>query len=375
MRRRDAIPSLTVALSPRTEAGRQGRFRWRPTGIANPASASDVAHTLLEYFQTRLHQSSLAFAAEPVAFADGWEADNYGLQLKGPDLPSVFAQPLLVRIYCGLAGLGRARREILVQRHLRRMHYPVPEPLLLEESCAYFGGPFLVRTQVRGPTLLRTVLHRPWRLYHASVQMAEAQVRLHRLPTCDFPTLPGCFLFRRLDEMSSAIREYGLRGLRSGIDWLTTHRPDPPKDRRILHLDFHPLNLIEDANRSLVVLDWNEADLGDPHADVGTTVMLMDCLPTVRVTRLERLAILAGRFFFQRWYLRAYRRHLPLDENKLSYYRAFAAFCRLCNYGRWLQDGPQINGHKPALLDIITDNHRQTLEHYFRKWTGAGVRL
>jgi hypothetical protein len=103
--------------------------------------------------------------------------------------------------------------------------------------------------------------------------------------------------------------------------------------------------------------------------------MFMECLPPVKVTRVERLAILAGRFVFLKRYLRAYRKHLPLDEKKLSYYRALAAFRRLCNYGRWLEDGPQVSGHKPAMLECITAKHRRDLERYFRKWTGVCIRL
>src|SRR5207244_10226158 len=120
---------------------------------------------------------------------------------------------------------------------------------------------------------------------------------------------------------------------------------------------------------ALVVLDWSEADVGDLHADVGTTVMFMDCLPPVKVTRLQRLAILAGRFVFLSRYLHAYRRNLPIEEKKLSYYRALAAFRRLCNYGRWLQDGPQLSGNKPSMLDCVTANHRRLSARSFRNLT------
>ena len=103
--------------------------------------------------------------------------------------------------------------------------------------------------------------------------------------------------------------------------------------------------------------------------------MLIDCLPGVKVNPLERLALMSGRLLFRHWYLATYRRYLPLEEEKLSYYQALAVFRRLCNYGRWLQDGPQITGHKPSLLQFITDDHRQKLERYFHKLTGISVRL
>jgi aminoglycoside phosphotransferase (APT) family kinase protein len=175
--------------------------------------------------------------------------------------------------------------------------------------------------------------------------------------------------------MSSTIHEYALKGLQSGFDWLITNRPDPAQDLSIVHLDYHPLNLILEKNRSLAVLDWNEADLGDRHADVGTTMMLMDCLPGVKVTPLERSMLGAGRSYFVHRYFSTYRRHLPIDLNKLLYYRALAALRRLCNYGRWLQDGPEMSGIKPAMLELITAHQLQTVERYFHKWTSVAVRL
>jgi aminoglycoside phosphotransferase (APT) family kinase protein len=271
--------------------------------------------------------------------------------------------------------LPRARQEILVQRHLYQLKYPVAEPLFLEEDCAYLGGPFLIMAHVRGQTFLHALLHRPWRLWSAPARMAQTQARLHRLPTEGFPSPRGGLLSRRLEEMAGILRAYGLRDLQPGIDWLFGHRPSAPQEPRIVHLDFHPLNLLENRNGSLAVLDWNEAELGDYHADVGTTLMLMECLPPIMMSPLDRLAIRLGKPVFLRRYLRAYRRHLALEEAKLAYYRALAGFHRLCKYGRWLQDGPQVSGDKPAMLECITDGHRHQLERYFWKWTGVRVRL
>ena len=52
-----------------------------------------------------------------------------------------------------------------------------------------------------------------------------------------------------------------------------------PISHDIIHLDFHPLNLIYTQDREQVVLDWNEADIGDCHADVGTTLEMLGRRP------------------------------------------------------------------------------------------------
>jgi Ser/Thr protein kinase RdoA (MazF antagonist) len=187
--------------------------------------------------------------------------------------------------------------------------------------------------------------------------------------------LPNVELTRRLDGLAQVIERYDLIGLRPGLDWLLAHEPLPVASPRILHLDFHPMNLMAAPGRPLVVLDWSEADVGDPHADVATTLMILKCLSAEESTLYDRLLVGVGRVLFRRWYLRAYRRRRPLDRDKLAYYRAWAAFGRLCRYGLWLHEGPGATGSKPSSLRHLSPGHVRTLEDYFRRWSGVAVRL
>src|SRR5262249_55945306 len=128
------------------------------------------------------------------------------------------------------------------------------------------------------------------------------------------------------------------------------------------------------ADGAAAVLDWVDADLGDPHADVGTTLMLLACGPAGVTSFRDRLAIKVGRSLLARWYLRAYRAKCPLSDARLNYYRAWAAFRRLCRYGRCLRDGPESEGFKPSVLRQLTPDHIGKLERYFAKWTGVTIR-
>src|SRR5205823_6341734 len=141
-------------------------------------------------------------------------------------------------------GLPRARHEFAVQRHLRGLGYPVPEPVLLEEDCTRFGGPFLLGERVAGLTYVEHLLRRPWRIWHAPREMAALHARLHRLPAGRFPGPSRPFLVRRLEEIDDLVHDHGLTGLAPGLDWLHARRPAPPESPCVLHLDFHPLNLI-----------------------------------------------------------------------------------------------------------------------------------
>jgi aminoglycoside phosphotransferase (APT) family kinase protein len=253
--------------------------------------------------------------------------------------------------------------------------YPAPRPVLLEEGCGTFGGPFLVVERVPGPTLLRAMLGKPWLLFHFPAQMAAMQARLHALPPGDFPAPPGPFLERHLSETRAAIARHGLAGLLPGLDWLHARRPPEPASPSILHLDFHPLNLIERADGSLAVLDWTYSDRGDPHADVATTLLLLDCFPAAGRNLWERLSLGVGRPVVARRYHSAYARLQPLDEVQLAYYRAWSALRHLVRYGGWLRAGPEAAGCKCSLVEHAGPGLLTALCHYFRRWAGVEVSL
>jgi aminoglycoside phosphotransferase (APT) family kinase protein len=260
----------------------------------------------------------------------------------------------------------RARHEFAVQRNLHHQNYPVPEPFLLEESCEHFGGPFLIMEELEGQTFYDNLLYFTWMMWPRTAAMAAMHARLHNLPTDGFPAPNGPFLDRRLQEMLTLIQDYRLEGLRQGWEWLAANRPPAPATPRILHLDYHPLNLLCGWYPSLSVLDWTESDLGDPHADVATSLMLMACCSAGEPNAWERLTLPIARWVVSRWYLRAYCQRIRLDRSILVYYQAMAALKRLCGYGRWLQASPLSTGCKPASIRYLNPSHLQVLQNYFR---------
>jgi aminoglycoside phosphotransferase (APT) family kinase protein len=205
--------------------------------------------------------------------------------------------------------------------------------------------------------------------------MAVMHARLHRFPTEGFPDACGEFLARRLNEMRSMIREYGLDGLAAGWEWLAARRPPAPARTSILHLDYHPMNLLCGSFPALSVLDWTEADVGDHHADVATTLMLMACCSAGEPNAWERLTLPIARKLVSRWYLMAYRKRIRLDSEILAYYQALAALKRLCGYGRWLRASPLSTGCKPASLRYLNSCHLKGLQDYFHQFAGVSVSL
>jgi aminoglycoside phosphotransferase (APT) family kinase protein len=316
------------------------------------------------------------YESEPCPVGDGWEALVYHFHLRGAEsLPPEYRSPLTLRLLACPEGIPRGRHEFEVQRFLRQCGYPVPAPVLWEERCDALGGPFLLMEQIPGPTVLRRLVRRPWTVLAVAEQMAELQARLHRIPVQDFPHLAEPLADRGLNEIEEIIRRYGFRSLNPGLDWLRDRLPEPPATPGILHLDFHPLNLIHRPGHLPAVLDWDMADVGDPHADIATTLLFLRSGPNEGKLPREKIIIEAGRRILEACYLSALRKRLSLDEVKLAFYLALAFLLRLARSGRFLAAGPQVSGAKPSLVRRLRIGHLDLLCGQFRRITGVDLPL
>ena|SRR5207302_10694529 len=114
-----------------------------PTRIADPACASEVATLLANYLSKHWNTNGLTYVKRPTELADGWETYTYSFQIQSAKaLPAEYCRPLILRVYPNREGIPRARHEFAVLSHLSKTDFPVTPPLLLEDNCRYFGGPF-----------------------------------------------------------------------------------------------------------------------------------------------------------------------------------------------------------------------------------------
>jgi aminoglycoside phosphotransferase (APT) family kinase protein len=369
------VAAPDVAFAEARQESRPPMVGLEPCPAADPASTAAVATALRDYLELWLGAGALTFREGPEEVPHGWETYIYRFRLRGDGLPRSYDRRLVLRIYASPQGIPRARHEFAAQRALFRAGYPVPEPLLVEEDCGLFGGPFLIMECLPGATLLDYLRGHNTHILCVAGQLADEQVRLHQLPVEGFPAPPGPFLERQLDALRGLVRDYGLEGLTAGLVWLRVHRPDEPAAPRVLHLDYHPVNVMVHDGRPPAVLDWSEADVGDRHADVATTVLLMQTAPVHDTSLRERLLVPATRWVMIHWYLHVYDRRLGLDLRLLRYYLAWTALRRLAIGGMWLRAGPQSNGCKPSAVRHLQTGYVERLQDCFRRWTGVGAHI
>ena len=198
----------------------------------------------------------------------------------------------------------------------------------------------LVLERLRGQDMLALLQRRPWRVIGFATTLATAHRVIHDVTAP--PALPDLreVLAARVDDanLPTHLRDFVLRTL----DQL------PPGDR-LCHGDFHPGNVLVDADR-VAVIDWANAARGVPEADHARTLLLLrwaDPLPGTSL--IARGLVAAGRSVLARSYSRAYRDTRPPQhvESWLT-----------VNVAARLAEG--IEAERPRFLGILGRSWRQT---------------
>jgi aminoglycoside phosphotransferase (APT) family kinase protein len=168
--------------------------------------------------------------------------------------------------------------EAAVMRHVRDHGYPVPEVISA-------SGRDMVMARVDGPTMLDDFAKHPWRLFDHARSLAELHTRLHSIP-------PPPWLVPKLDGGNA-----------------------------IVHMDLHPLNVLI-TRTGPVVIDWSNAGLGHPDAEIADLWLLMSNAE-IPGGRVIRRIMRAGRGLF----LRAFMKHV--DRTAVRAHLRIAAEHRL----------------------------------------------
>jgi aminoglycoside phosphotransferase (APT) family kinase protein len=147
------------------------------------------------------------------------------------------------------------REEIAAMRLAGDGGVPVPE---IRASGVWEGRPVMLMSWCAGQTVLNAIMAQPERAEPLGVACGAMLARIHSI------TVPA-------DALS-----------RSWLDWawfeddtLRGRLNTVARHDRLLHLDFHPLNVLTDGSEVTAVLDWANARRGDPRADLARSVTIL----------------------------------------------------------------------------------------------------
>lgn len=170
--------------------------------------------------------------------------------------PAPGAARLVVRIF-GEGADPVSGREYLAMTAAARGGVPVPEIV----SRGTIGGrPLLVTTFLPGIQAREALQANPERAHALGLAMGEIFGRLHAIVAPE-----------GLDVPDRAWRDLG----GPALDPLRPRLAALPAADRLLHLDYHLLNVLIDNGAVSGVIDWENARVGPPWIDLGRTLALL----------------------------------------------------------------------------------------------------
>ena len=340
-----------------------------------------------------------AYLGVPLArfgiLASGWETTvfEFAIAARSGRLPEVTpGESLVLRRYEGVAVDSKSARESRTMSALAAAGYPAPRPLLFEADHAPLGGPFLVMERVKGGPLFATnsfaSAFKNFSLGFTS--FVSTQVRLHRLAASviAFDGVQRAYesersdphaslLERLLDVIADRIEQGPLPGLREAHRALSAQaarfRVAP---EAIVHLDYHPQNVIVSGLRVNGVIDWVNADRGDRHLCAATTSVIL-ATSAMEYPRWMRDNAIGNslRTLFTAMYLPLYHALAPIELARLRYCQAVAALQRLSMFGMMRARGPQAVGFRADAITNVTPGVVRLLTRYTARKTKTPVSI
>ena len=284
----------------------------------SPAPSPEEVSTALRRRLAGRFPGEVIDVEAPVRVTGGFDFWIYGLHFGGAGLPAQWAAPLIARIPAAAERFALLERECRLQAWVAAHGYPAPALLELIPPGELFGSPVQVMQRVAGTRMDDAITATPSRIPRLAGQLAASQVSLHRLPVPEWAQAgPG---WSRADRRLQLARYLVAQGLRGPVAEALERAeqivpllevPEPV----ICHGDFHPRNLLLDAD-TVWVIDWTDAGIGDRHGDIARTEWLFR-FAAVAITGETGGGVSQALPALSRDYLPSYRREVPIDAARL----------------------------------------------------------
>jgi aminoglycoside phosphotransferase (APT) family kinase protein len=148
-------------------------------------------------------------------------------------------------------------REIEVMQTAHQAGVRVPA---IRAHTVWQDRPALLLEWSHGEPLWDVIRRQPWRIWRLAQSFGQMQAHIHRI------AMQPDWRYQRSDWIEWA-------GLDAAIQQNLTAiaRPTP----RVLHLDYHPWNVLADSTQITAVIDWANTRIGDPRADLARTYTIL----------------------------------------------------------------------------------------------------
>jgi len=339
------------------------------------AEASQVQARLSEYLCTPVDRLRV--------LASGWETTvfEFGIRSAASNLELPAGRPLVLRFYHGPDAAAKGSREHSVMQLLRKVGFPVPIPYGFQSDPALLGAPFLIMERLEGGPLLRLgSFPDALKIFTlAFLPFVKLHIRLHRLnpDAAGFAALAPAFapngaaaglplLERMLATIGSRVERGPLPWLGPALQWARTESVRfRDATASVLHMDYHPLNVLVAGARISGIIDWVSAESGDRHLDAATTSAILSCHAMENPPWLrDNIAGNSLRRFYNGLYVALYHAMMPLEFARLRYYQGLASIYRLSTLGMMLSRGAESVGYRAEAASDVTASVLRLLARY-----------
>jgi aminoglycoside phosphotransferase (APT) family kinase protein len=327
--------------------------------------------------------------------ASGWETTvfEFALTSRSPRHPSIpVGLPLVLRFYQSSDAHEKGSREFQTIDHLAAARFPVPRPFAFEADPEVIGAPFLIMERLAGGPLFTT------KSFAGAVKtfslaffaFVQTQARLHKLDVAkgglnQIPrssaspadTADSLLLDRLLRIIEERVAGGPLPGLNSALARIRARQNQfRAAPQSLVHMDYHPQNVVVKNFRLTGVIDWVRTDIGDRHLDAATTAVILSS-SAFEHPRWMRDNLIGNtlRATFASLYVPLYHAMAPMDLERFRYCQAVAAVLRLSMLGMMRARGAETVGFRPEAIGEVTPMVVRLLSAYAARKSGAACGL
>jgi hypothetical protein len=258
---------------------------------------------LVEYYQRSFPNADNVQISNFQQLTDGWETEIYAFTLSKPIHAT---QDLILRIYPGREARTKANHEFSAM--IGRILGDLSDLWVIDLFASLF-----------------VKLHElNWRKLIPYVKSYS----------------PSGFLENTFERYRAAIKTSGLVGFLEPISWIQEEvaSRDLKISLTITHNDFHPYNIILDANNKPYVIDWGGFAISDYRMDLAWALMLIEAYRTKERREL---------------FIRKYAEISKKNLEHLDLFDVMACARRLFEVVVSIEKGPDTLGMRPEALTII----------------------
>ncbi|MHB1317570.1 MAG: phosphotransferase family protein [Anaerolineae bacterium] len=215
----------------------------------------------------------------------GWENIVHFVDISFGTPGGMCEEQRVLRIYPWDVGAYKARSEFRTLQRLYALGYPVPQVYTLATDDSPLGAPFMLMERAPGIMMWNSIFRdpSPERQERLLRLFCQRLVDLHRLDWRAFAGEDAAATEEPRDLLNVALEQ--LRwlagplqhgGYRAAFAWLETQLATVPAHQpAVVHMDFHPANVLLAPDDGTIVLDWTQAGISDPRVDLAWTLLLI----------------------------------------------------------------------------------------------------